>query len=90
MLTRSEIPVSTFEHRYQVGFLLFEFDRDNPINAFLPSNQIIIWRTVTSSRFLRKYSKRVLIRAAAADVMAVFHAGDVQRFGRQCFRALPA
>jgi hypothetical protein len=80
MLTRSEIPVSSFEHRYQVGFLLGE----------IRGYQIILWRNVSRSKFLLKYSRWVLIRAGAADVLAVFHAGDVQRFGRQVFRALPA
>jgi hypothetical protein len=73
--------MSEYPHRYQIGFLWWETKS---------GRQFIHWRTVSQEVFLRKYYRWADIRSRVIDVLAIFHAGDVQRFERQLFRALPA
>jgi hypothetical protein len=80
LLRRDELPVSKYPHRYQIGFLIYE-----TASGF----QFIWWRTVSQRKFLRKYYKWVTVRSLSDDILSVFHGGDVQRFKRQFFRALP-
>ncbi|MGH8743397.1 MAG: hypothetical protein ACREUY_03875 [Burkholderiales bacterium] len=80
MLNRDDLPPSAWAHRYQVGFVVLEWG-DNPL---------IFWRTISREKFLARYYRFVIPRSHPEDILAVFHVGDVQRFGRTIFRALRA
>jgi hypothetical protein len=73
MLNRDDLPVERWKHRYQLGFFLLGR---------------IWWRTVSREKFLREYYLHVSTKSHPLDILAVFHAGDVQRFRRTAFRAL--
>jgi hypothetical protein len=81
-LNRDEIPRSKWEHRYQLGFLLW----DRPA----PKPQVIFWHTVSQRKFLQRYYEFAAQLSDPEDILALFHYGDIQRFGRLLFRALRA
>jgi hypothetical protein len=93
LLTRDMLPIDLHEYNYQVGFVLWERMarwKGCPNDEYLKAT--IWWRSVSKKKFLRKYfdSGMVSMISHPEDVLAVFHAGDVQRFGRRVFRVLKA
>jgi hypothetical protein len=92
ILTRDQLPPENNPYQYQVGFLLWEREikKGPPSEWYL--KPFIWWRNVDRKGFLRRYYDTGFVSMIShpEDVLAVFHAGDVQRFGRKHFRALKA
>lgn len=92
ILTRDFLPPDPNQYNYQVGFLLWEREikKGSPADWYLKPT--IWWRRKTKQGFLRAYYDTGFVSMSShpEDVLAVFHAGDVQRFGRKVFRARKA
>lgn len=86
-LQRNDLPPDNWPRKYFVGRLLFTLPYWVPRWG---GKQIVWWRKVRQDKFLsRYYNGNITARSHPEDVLALFHAGDIQRFGDILFRSDP-